>query len=604
MNTFLSSVLGVLVLVQPSVGAQQQRRDAVPEKVRGVVGSAIIAGLVTTDSDAQTPVRRAVVTLKSVDYAETFSAITGDDGRFVVGGVPAGRYTMQAAKPAHLTVAYGARRPGRAGTVIIVAEGERIDDISFSLPRGAVLAGRVTLADGQPVPNVQVSAVPIRFATGGGVSAAGAREFRTDDLGEFRIFGLLPDTYVVAALPTFGRGEIERMSEGAVSTTLRDLAQRSGTAAAIRLGHSVQYAPTYFPGTPSVREATLITVGFGQVREDIHFTVAAFRASTIRGRVIGVDGAPMPASSLSLEAVGPALSVAAPPAAVVRTNEHGVFSITGVSPGWYRLRARAGGVTLDGGGTIRSIETKTQTQIAVTEITVSGDDIEGLVLTLQEGHRFTGRIVTDGSSPAPSLRGATVSVRPVTDMGDTLSGLLSSGVATRDATVNTAGEFSVTGLETFDYEIRVALPEPMVKEGWEISEIRYAERELRDAPITFVDGSLVGVEIRLTTRMPELSGRITTADGAPATDYFIVAFPADRTLWHAGSMRVRAMRPESDGTFRSRGLPGGVYRLAALVDVDERELKQPEFLESIYQASIEVELRAGRQTRQDIRIGR
>jgi len=594
----------IAAAISISTHAQQPARDSATAAGRRI-GTSIIAGLVTLGDAAQTPVRRAVVTLIAADGSEKLAAISGGDGRFMIERVPAGRYILEADKAAHLTIAYGARRPGRRGTMLIVTDGQRLNDLTLSLPRGAVLAGRVILPDGQPAPNVQMMAVPSWLATAGGTPAAGAREFRTDDLGEFRLFGLTPDTYVVAALPSFGRGEVERMPDGAISGVLRQLQLPGSTPGAI-VGSptTVAYAPTYFPGTPSVGDARRITVAVGEFREDLNFTVSAFPAATIRGRVIGTDGVPTQAVALSIEAIGPAFPVAATAIArVERPNRNGEFQIAGVSPGLYRLRARAGGVRLDAKGA-SSTHPDAQTQYAVTEISVSGQDIDGLVLALQEGQRFTGTLTTDGSAASPEWTGVSVIVQPIT-AGPTnaLAGVLTPGVPSREATVDGAGRFTVTGLEPLEYEIRVTLPPAMVSAGWHIDSIRYADRDLRDAPLMFA-GSREGVEIRLTATVTELSGRLTTESGAPATDYFIVAFPADRALWHPTSPRVRVLRPAVDGTFTTQDLPAGTYRLSVVTDVEDHEPRQRAFLESIYDASIEISLAAGRTTRQEMRVGR
>jgi hypothetical protein len=606
MSMSVRTLMGALIVtaISASPNAQQSARDAAPAAKR--IGTGVVAGLVTLGDDAKTPVRRAVVTLTAADGSEKLAAISGDDGRFTIERVPAGQYTLEADKPAHLTIAYGARRPARRGTMLIVTDGQRVNDLTLSLPRGAVLAGRVALPNGQPVSNVQIVAVPSGLATGGGTPPAGAREFRTDDLGEFRLFGLAPDTYVVAALPSFGRGEVERMSDGAISSVLRQL-QQPGSSAGTTGGSpvTVTYAPIYFPGTPSIGDARRITVTAGEVREDLSFTIAAFPAATIRGRVVGLDGAPTEAVALTLEAIGPALPAGATGVGRIdRPNRNGEFEVRGVSPGMYRLRARAGGVRLDANGAA-SIRGDAQTQFAMADVSVAGTDIDGVVLALQEGHRCAGTLTADGSAAPPAVTGASVIVEPITNgTPSVLAGNAMPGVASRDATVDDAGRFSVTGLEPFDYEIHVTLPPAMVTAGWHVESIRYGDRDLRDAPLTFAAGSLEGVKIGLTTTVTELSGRLTTEAGAPATDYFIVAFPADRTLWHPASPRVRLLRPAVDGTFSTKDLPAGTYRLAALIDVDEHEPRQRAFLESIYDASIEISLTAGRTTRQEIRVGR
>ena len=249
----------IVAAISASTHAQQPMRDLGPA-TRARIGTAVVAGLVTLGDDAKTPVRRAVVTLTAADDSEILAAISGDDGKFTIERVPAGKFTLAATKPAYLTIPYGAHRPGRRGTMLVVAEGQHLNDLNLSLPLGAVLAGLVTLPDGQPAQDVQMMAIPTWLATTGGTPPAGARVFKTNDLGEFRLFGLTPDTYVVTALPSFGRGEVERMSDSAISDVLRQLQQPGSTGTAIGSPTTLAYAPTYFPGTPSVGEATRVTV--------------------------------------------------------------------------------------------------------------------------------------------------------------------------------------------------------------------------------------------------------------------------------------------------------------------------------------------------------
>jgi hypothetical protein len=571
------------------------------------MGTSIIAGVVTLGDDARTPVRRSVITLTAADGLQTFAAISGDDGRFIIEHVRAGRYILEAAKPAHPTLAYGARRPGARGTLLVVAEAERVDDLILSLPRGGVLAGTLTFSSGQPAGSVQVTAVPSSLAGIWGASGVGTRTFRTDDLGEFRIFGLSPGSYFVAALPTFGRDDIERMPDDAISSVLGRLRQ-PGSPVGLRVvsPSMVTYAPTYLPGTASVGDATPVTVGAGQVRENLSFAIVPYLAATVRGRIVGINGAPIRDAVLSLEAVGPAFPTAGSAAArVLHPDSNGAFQIAAVAPGLYRVRARAGGVKLDANGGLASMRSDAQTQYAVTEFSVAGENIDGIVLSLQEGSTFSGTLTGDGLTAAPAWMGASVVVESITlRQPSVLAGGLTVGVPRREASADDEGRFSVNGLEPSEYQIRVTLPPALVSRGWHVESIRKAGSDLRDAPLTFGQGSLEGVEIRVTTTVTELSGRLVNASGTPAGDYFVVAFPADRTLWHSASPRVRMLRPAVDGTFSTQDLPPGTYRLAVLTDVEEYEPRQREFLNSIYDGAVEISIARGRVTRQELRVGR
>ena len=110
------------------------------------------------------------------------------------------------------------------------------------------------------------------------------------------------------------------------------------------------------------------------------------------------------------------------------------------------------------------------------------------------------------------------------------------------------------------------------------------------------------VVVTLTDRRTELSGRLETASGAPATDYFVVVLPSDRSLWDAGARRVRSTRPASDGVFTFADLPPGDYRLAALTDVVPTQLRQPEWLTEVAAGGAPVTITEGGKVRQDLRI--
>lgn len=574
-----------------------------------VIGSASVTGVVTLGDDAQTVVRRAVVTLQSADGLDIRSALTNDEGQFSITGLPAGRYSVEAMKAAHVTTMYGSRRPGRPGTALVLTDGQRAT-VSLTLPRAGVLAGRLTRENGMPVPDVMMMAIPTSQMTAGGTVISAGHEFRTNDLGEFRIYGLLPDTYVLAAVPSFGNGEIEQRSDAEYEQLVRDLRRPAvpgappapERAAAPSPAPTRGFAPLFFPGTPVGADATRITIRPGDVKDGLDFVMTTVPMATIRGTITGVSGQPVQAVSLTLETIGPPMPLSAMLAPRVnRPNARGEFSITGVGPGRYRVRARAGGVTLNPSGNLQSVRGDAQTEWAAVDVTIDGRDIGALAVNLQPGRVMRGRLVApEGAAPA-SWAGTAVVIQPVRQAPGTFSGL-TGGVETRRGVADAEGRFEVTGLEPHTYEVGITLPAALNSAGWTLGAIRAGDRDLRDAPLTFSEGSIENVEIVLTTAVTELSGRLTSESGAPAADYFIVAFPADRALWHPASPRLRVMRPAIDGVFSTRDLPPGTYRLAALIDVEPDEHKRTDFLESIYDAGISVTVAPGTVTKQDIKI--
>ena len=185
----------------------------------------VIAGVVLTDGQQPRPVRRAIVTLGGSDDGRGRSVLTDETGRFMFSELPAGRFTLSASKASYITNAYGARRPGRPGTALVLAAGQRLPDLTLTLPRGAVITGSIRDERGELVANVQINALradQMRTTTGAMPISASA-EFLTDDRGVYRIFGLPPGDYVVSATVRVGPGGIGVMSPAQIDSALREL---------------------------------------------------------------------------------------------------------------------------------------------------------------------------------------------------------------------------------------------------------------------------------------------------------------------------------------------------------------------------------------------
>ena len=72
-----------------------------------------MAGTVVTDEELPHAVRRAIVTLSGAELIPSRSAVTDDEGRFTIAGLPAGRFTLTATRASFITSASSAERPGR-----------------------------------------------------------------------------------------------------------------------------------------------------------------------------------------------------------------------------------------------------------------------------------------------------------------------------------------------------------------------------------------------------------------------------------------------------------------------------------------------------------
>jgi hypothetical protein len=138
------------------------------------------------------PLRRARVTLNSPALVSGRTTITRDDGTFVFEGLPTGQYALAAVKSGYIGVQYGATGPGRPGLPVTLTAGGR-QTITIAIPRGSVITGMVTGADGQPLSGQQVRALRSRIVPPRGnrqlVEVPGSNAV-TDDRGIYRLFGL------------------------------------------------------------------------------------------------------------------------------------------------------------------------------------------------------------------------------------------------------------------------------------------------------------------------------------------------------------------------------------------------------------------------------
>jgi uncharacterized protein (DUF2141 family) len=601
----MRSVLALLVALASVASATAQQRDR-PAAPAPPAGTGLISGVLTTAAGSTTPVRRAIVSLISGDGLTGRSVVTDDQGAFVFRALPPGRYTLTAQKAAHLKNNYGAKRPGRPGSSIVLTAGQQLTGLNFSLPPGGVIAGTLRLESGEPMPNTQVLAIPIEQATTGG-RYTGNVEFVSDDQGAFRIYGLTPGTYLLAALPSVGRGEVETRTEAQYEAIARQMTQAAARPIPIAAEVPTEipdlrgYAPTYFPGTPVVTNATPITVAAGEVKDGVDIPITMFRMSTVSGTIIGTDGRPAQAVQLSAEPIGPPLPFLA--TSSVRANRpdaQGRFTMSNMPPGSYRIIVRAGGVTLSPDGATSSISTSAQTEWATTDVQVSGENIDGISLVLQPGLTFEGQVAMENGPPG-GLKGANITIQPVNALGQAAdSGMVFLSSAPRSASVQTDGSFKVAGIQPGRYDVTVRAPG--LGATWVIRSIVAGGRDVRDAPLTFEQGSISGATITLSNQRSEVAGTLTAASGVAAGDHYVVIFASDKSLWHPTSPRVRMVRPGADGAFSVRDLPAGDYRIAALTDVEDSELRSPAFLASLIDASLAVVVRDGEITRQDIRI--
>lgn len=174
--------------VQQQIGPPQRtppRDNAAPEKT----GTAAIRGRVTT-MDGR-PLRRVQVSLGGEPLDGPRTASTNGQGKFEIGDLPAGRYTLTATRAGYLRTAFGELHPGEPGRPIEVSDGAVLDNVDIALPRTAVIMGTVLDEAGDPDAGVTVVPMQMRFYNGKRRLVPLTTAI-SDDVGQYRLSNLPP----------------------------------------------------------------------------------------------------------------------------------------------------------------------------------------------------------------------------------------------------------------------------------------------------------------------------------------------------------------------------------------------------------------------------
>jgi uncharacterized protein (DUF2141 family) len=525
-----------LALFALSLALQTQPpRDARPSGS----GTASIRGRVLSDEPRPRPLRRARVTLRGgvVDFAE--NAITEDDGTFTLSRLPAGRYTLAVAKEGFVAMTYGARRPARPGTPIVLHERE-LKDLTVRLPPGGVITGLIIDAAGQPVQGVAVSALASTFhgATGERrLAPAGQAASTSDDRGEYRIYGLAVGEYVIAAQPLMDGPGPER--PGAFEFRMSNAR-----------GRAVAPVPVYFPSTTDAGRAQPIAVGAGEERDGIDIRIENVPLATIGGVAAALPRAGPTNVTLTRSGDSSVEFVRA-----ARADQTGQFVFASVPPGHYTVFAHAGGSAWGSA-----------------DITVDGDDIPNLGIVMVPMLTISGRLVFEGGSdsPYPALLSVPLPVRPP-------FGRMTAPAP--DLRLGVEGAFTISGLTAGTYgPFTQGLRTPIA--GWWLKSAVVDGRDLLDGPLE-VRTSIQDLVVTLSPRASEIAGTVRDPEARMTSGGFVVAFSTDRRSWFFNSRRAVGVRPDGAGRFSILNLPPGEYFVTAVADLSDGDWYDASVLEQL-----------------------
>ena len=553
----------LLVLVGSIVSAIAQTR---PSPTPTAEGTARIRGTLV-DASTATPIRRASIRLQALSPARnTWTAITDASGAFEFPSLPSGRFTLQASKGGYVTLSAGQRTPTDAASRIEVAEGQTVALPAMSLPRGGVITGRIGDEHGDPAPEITVQAFRAEYMQGMR-RLVSVRSARTNDIGQFRIYGLQPGIYYVAASALGTDGNPLQMTEPGTDT--------------VRGGGGL--APTFYPGTVAAADAQRIEVAAAAESAGVDFALNPVRLARITGTIVDSRGRPAGTHAVMLNparADGALLGGTT----LAETDASGRFDLAGVAPGDYRLdvyaRAFFERIAQTGStGKARAAETW---EFASVPITIAGDDVSGLTIKLTPGHSMSGRVVVEGATASPEiLRAMRLSVmEPIIGTSATL--------LAAHASVGDDGTFDVPGLIGRRIVRVSGLPR-----GWTLKTVRARGVDITDSGVDITD-RLEDVEVIVTAVATTVSGVVTDSAGQPSSGAWVVIFPEAREQRIGPLNRfVTSVRADGSGAFRVAALPAGRYFAVALPTLSDGEWAEPAHLGTLEARAIGFTLAEG-----------
>lgn len=492
--------------------AQQASTAANTASIRGTV----------VDSKTSQPLNGATVALRSLQAGgEGSSTVTASDGAFAFAHVAPGRYRLTASHNGYVDSSGGRgayRGSQAAGTTFSVAAGQDLDSVVVRLTPTGVITGHVTNERDEPMPGVLVQAMKATFRSGHR-EFSDARTGFTDDRGEYRVWGLAPGQYYLKA------------------TNPR--AWERGVAAA------QVYVPMFYPGVVDPAQTQPVELHPGDEVGGVNFSLAAFRAVHVKGRVLASNGLPAKAADVTLsQLTGNGFTAEAD------TDPTGKFDLRGVPPGTYQLVAQSS----DSSESAHLLMGRAA--VSVGEASLDVPDI-----VVFPGATVSGHVRVDGDKKL-TLPHTVASLKP-TSPSD------SAGIET--ASVEPDGSFTFHDVPEGEYGLTLSpLPDGYyVKSG----------RDVSSPGVVVSHGHAPPADIRLDPGAGRVQG-VAYKDKdyqqvAPAVTVALIPDAARRS----NSEYYRVATTDRSGQFMLTSIPPGDYALFALEDIDRDAFMDPDFIQ-------------------------
>jgi hypothetical protein len=503
----------IAVLLTMAITSAQPPQTPPPKKRGAVEG--VVTNSITTE-----PVKKANVLLQSVNLnpQSSYSGITDVAGHFKFENVEPGSYLISAGRDGFIFQLMGGTF-GRTFKPLIVDEEQHVTDLSVKLIPLAVVSGHVFDEDGDPIAGANVQALHNTYPQGRRqLDLAGF--WNTNDLGEFQLINLQPGRYYFQV----------NVSPGTLILQTRIRSSRPEET----------YPATFYPTALESAQATATEVVAGAEITSIDFRLRKTRSYHIRGKIVDAQG--QIATNVSLRMQKPGATINSFRSfSMVRPD--GTFDVRGLLPGSYTVIAQS-----TQGGNMN---------VARQSISISNQDVNGLLLTLAPALEITGSVQVDGRSPDTQQR-LSVMLQPL-EMGQSAN-----------ASTENDGTFVIHNVVPDVFELNI-YPFP----GAYVKSVRLGDRDVTGGRIDLTQPSGGSLKFVLGTDGGKLDGIVQDQNGAPAVGALIAVAP--REEFESRHDLFKQSRSDDKGNFHIQDLAPGNYKVFAWQNADQNLLQVTDF---------------------------